>query len=693
MAVKAGEAFVEIFADSTKLQSSLKKASAKLKKFGASATKIGLGVAGIGVALAAPFIKAISVFSKVGDELDKMSKRTGFAVESLSALGFAAEQSGANLATLEKGIRTMQRVINDLERGLSTSKDAFEDLGITLKEIIDLSPEDQFKLIAQKVSEIEDPTKKAALAMQVFGKAGSQLIPLLDGGAKGIEAFIKEAEKLGLVVTGEEAAAAAEFTDEVNILTRSFEKLFFNIGSSVLPIFKDLRVFFQALTTDAIKFAKENAPLLQSLLKIAIAAIAVGTALAGFGVVITTVGFTLSGLATIIGAVTSSMLIFTSVFTAAGVAISLISIVIDLASAAFIILTSATALQTVATTVLTGAIGLLSAAFALLISPIGLVAIAVVVLIDSLDLIGKAADAISGSFTDFGSTASSVMDQIIKKVKAGDLEGAFSLMSENIQFIFVNLRDSVVSTFTGFIDEIQVKANQLAVILKEIASVGFADTKAESEFLSTFVKEEEKRRDNAAKARLEKIREQGKAEREEIDKTRKAKEEADLGDKSKLNKIKADGKAERDEAAKTLKAKEEAAEQDKIISEEVIETRKMQEEKAKEEVITGAEEGIQKRLVEVDVKTDEELNRTNEDLISKIIDLKNKFTEAQFQDIADNLGDPIESVLQTAGSFSGVELSGQSRTIEREALTAQKETAKNTKDLLIQNRNNGVTFA
>jgi hypothetical protein len=42
-----------------------------------------------------------------------MSKRTGVSVEALSELGFAAEQSGADLATLEAGLRRMSRVIKD----------------------------------------------------------------------------------------------------------------------------------------------------------------------------------------------------------------------------------------------------------------------------------------------------------------------------------------------------------------------------------------------------------------------------------------------------------------------------------------------------------------------------------------------------------------------------------------------------
>lgn len=689
MAVKAGEAFVEIFADSTKLQNSLKKASARLKSFGATATKIGAGVAGVGLALAAPFIKAISVFTKVGDELDKMSKRTGIAVESLSALGFAAEQSGASLAVLEKGIRTMQRSINDLERGLSTAKDAFGDLGITLSDIVSLNPEEQFKLIAQSISEITDPTKKAALAMQVLGKAGAQLIPLLEGGAEGIEAFTKEAEKLGLVVTGEEAAAAAEFTDEINILTRSFEKLFFNIGNAVLPVFKELRNFFQNLTTEAIRFAKQNGPLLQSLLKIALAAIAVGTAIAGFGIAVTSVGIVLSSFATIIGLVTSSMVFLTTAFGVVTSVIAILTIAVDLLIATYTILTSATALLSIATAALTGGVGLLTAAFALLTSPIALIIIGLAALVFHFGLIGKSLDAIGGAFTDFGSAASSIIDDVVKKVTAGDLEGAFSIVSENIRFIITNLKDSVVGTFSKLIDEIQVKANQLALIIETITTAGLNDGRAEAEFLSNFVKEEEERRDNASKARLQKIRDEGKAERDQIKKTSEAREAANekakQDAKNRLDQIKKQG-----DAAITGSKEEEQE-----IKDQLIEIKKLEEEQQDEGVPEDVKKTIEEQLtIDIDGDGDEDREREQSESNSIIEDLTNKLAQIELLDIAEGLKDPIESAAEVAGSFSGIELASESRNFQRSSLTAQQSTAKNTKDMLnLQRESKGVVFA
>jgi len=394
MAVKAGEAFVQILADSSKLKQGLKKASAQLKSFGASATKIGLQVAGIGLALAAPFILATKVFLQVGDALEKMSRRTGIAVEALSALGFAAEQSGSDLATLEKGVRSMQRAINDLGRGLSTQKDAFAELGLTFKILEKLTPEEQFTLIADQLSKIEDPTKRAAVALQIFGRAGSQLLPLLEDGAQGIEKLIKEAQRLGIVVTGEEAKAAAEFTDEINILRRTFERLLFVVGGSVLPVFRELRNTFLGVVQTLIIIIKNNKSLLQTILKLALGAVLVGSAVAAFGITVTVLGIAIGAVASIVGAFTAIL-------------------------------------------------GILFTAISFLLTPFGLITAAVVAfgvsLIIQFDLVRKGIrfllDGVERLKTSFGAA----FKEIIDRVKKGDLEGAFKILTATLNVIWVKV--------------------------------------------------------------------------------------------------------------------------------------------------------------------------------------------------------------------------------------------------------------
>ena len=185
--IRAGRAFVELFADDSKLVRGLRRAEKKLRAFGDSVRNFGLKLTALGSAMLAPLIASAKLFSGYGDQVAKMAKRTGLSVETLSELRFVATQTGTEFESLEMAFRKMQRSIYDAGRGLSTQVDAFDDLGLTFADLDGLSPEDQFKLLADRISMIEDPTRKAAIAMSLFGRTGTNLLPMFASGARGIE--------------------------------------------------------------------------------------------------------------------------------------------------------------------------------------------------------------------------------------------------------------------------------------------------------------------------------------------------------------------------------------------------------------------------------------------------------------------------------------------------------------------------
>ena len=197
--IRAGRAFVELFADDSKLVRGLRRAQKKLKAFGQSIRAMGLKIAGLGAAVLAPMLGAAKAFGAMGDQVAKMAKRTGLSVEALSELRFVASQTGTSLEALETGFRRMQRSIYDAGRGLSTQTDALADLGLKYKDLKGLAPEKQFKLLADAISRVEDPTRKAALAQALFGRAGTQLLPMMSAASVGRTAWPRQFGTFGTV--------------------------------------------------------------------------------------------------------------------------------------------------------------------------------------------------------------------------------------------------------------------------------------------------------------------------------------------------------------------------------------------------------------------------------------------------------------------------------------------------------------
>jgi chromosome segregation ATPase len=238
-AIRAGQAFVELYADESKLVRGLKRAERRLKAFGARIRNVGLKVAAVGAAMLAPLVAATRTFASMGDDVAKMARRTGFAVEALSELRFAASQTGTDMKALESSLRRMQRSIYDAGRGLSTATDALEDLGLRFEDLDGLTPEQQFRLLADRIGSLEDPTTRAAIAMSLFGRSGTALLPMFAQGAAGIEALQAKARELGLTMSAEDAAAAEQLTDALDALWKSVKMGVFRDRRGARPDVRD----------------------------------------------------------------------------------------------------------------------------------------------------------------------------------------------------------------------------------------------------------------------------------------------------------------------------------------------------------------------------------------------------------------------------------------------------------------------
>jgi hypothetical protein len=164
---------------------------------------------------------AVVRFAQVGDTLQKASIRTGIAVESLSRLDYVAGQSGASFQALSTGLRVMAKFTDDLRRGSLLAVDAMSQLGLQSSDLAGLSPEQMFVKLADAISGLQDPLERAAAAQKIFGRGGTELLPMLDLGAAGIAELAQQADQLGAVMSTEAANNAAALTDAIDNVQRA----------------------------------------------------------------------------------------------------------------------------------------------------------------------------------------------------------------------------------------------------------------------------------------------------------------------------------------------------------------------------------------------------------------------------------------------------------------------------------------
>lgn len=226
--IRAGKAYVEVYTrDNT--SPGLKGIRNKLTSFAGSLKAIGGAALAAGAAATAAVMKAANYGSAVKDTSD----RTGLSTDAVQELGYAARQTATDMGSLENGIKQMQ---NRLSEGSSATVSALSAVGLSLDELRGMSPDQQFTAIADAVAGIDDPARRVALAMDLFGKSGTDLIPMMSEGAGGIQRMRDQAKALGLVLSKEDIAVAEEFGDKIQTLKDQFSVVIAKIGVELIPV-------------------------------------------------------------------------------------------------------------------------------------------------------------------------------------------------------------------------------------------------------------------------------------------------------------------------------------------------------------------------------------------------------------------------------------------------------------------------
>lgn len=253
--IQAGGAFIRLFVKDAEFKKGLAAAQTGLRSFASGVATVGIGLAAAGGAVLAGITKSLTHFADVGGELNDMSLRTGVAGNKLAFFRYAAEQTGASIEDIEAAIK-------------HAAKHGF-------------SPEN-FEQLALEIARIEDPTKRAARAMELFGKGGTKLLPMF-----GELADLRGRwEQLGISPSEESIALADELGDLWGDLKATLASVAYEIGAAVAPAAKALAEALVPIVVSLNQWIKKNPELVTGIAAIAAAMLIIGTALASTAAVL-----------------------------------------------------------------------------------------------------------------------------------------------------------------------------------------------------------------------------------------------------------------------------------------------------------------------------------------------------------------------------------------------------------------------
>lgn len=209
-------------------------AQGNLSKLSSTAATVSTALAAIGATAAVgSFVALTRSTIDAQDNLSKLSQKTGLAVESLAGLEFAASQADVELEKVARLTRQFSVLVAESGDKTSTAAKQLKSLGLEYEKLKDLSPEKQLLSLSEALSRLSDQDRVIAFT-SIFGQRMTDLIPLLSGGARGLEDLIEQGKKLN-PVTEESAKKAEQFNDQLDILGRQVGVLGRELVQGLIP--------------------------------------------------------------------------------------------------------------------------------------------------------------------------------------------------------------------------------------------------------------------------------------------------------------------------------------------------------------------------------------------------------------------------------------------------------------------------
>lgn len=189
MPVKA-QLTTKLTADISSFELGLRKATAGVASFGRNIEgKLGRAITSPITAIGAAITGALSYSAfesgiqgaiSAGDELYRLSKTTTVSVQALAALKPAFKQAGLGSQEMGQSIIRMERSIFSAAKSGRSGQIIFRELGLNFRDLARLSPERQFQQIGEAINKLSNPAARIGASMQIFGRAGAQLLPVFE---------------------------------------------------------------------------------------------------------------------------------------------------------------------------------------------------------------------------------------------------------------------------------------------------------------------------------------------------------------------------------------------------------------------------------------------------------------------------------------------------------------------------------
>lgn len=237
MSEMIGRLRVALGLETAAFEKGAKRAAAEIDTFGSKAEKAGFKVGSMAktIAIGATALAGSAIVGQIKDmvtagleyasALGEQAAQLGVTTKAMQEYRYVASQTGVSNEEMDAALAKLNRTIGEAATGNKKAKSAFEALGISVRDSNghvrdagELIPE-----IAGALEKIPSPAERATYLVDLFGKSGQKLAPLMAEGAGGVNKLRDEAAKLGVVLSDEQIQKADATADKIAALNQQFQ--------------------------------------------------------------------------------------------------------------------------------------------------------------------------------------------------------------------------------------------------------------------------------------------------------------------------------------------------------------------------------------------------------------------------------------------------------------------------------------
>lgn len=276
MAMEIFRLIGSVFVDTDQANDSIQKTDEKASKLGenflngvGTVAKWGAAVVAGATAAAGALVGVATDAAGAMDAIDKGSAKVGISKTAYQEWSYVLGQNGMDVSKLEVGMKTLVAAMDGAAAGTESAMEKFDALGLSIYDSNgDLK--DQETMLQETLyalASMENGTEKARLATELFGKAGVDMMPMLNGGAEGMADLTQRAHELGLVMSDEAVTSGVVLGDTIDDVKQSFGALGNQLGVGFMPIIQSVLDLILANIPTIQTMFSQLAPVLTGLLE------------------------------------------------------------------------------------------------------------------------------------------------------------------------------------------------------------------------------------------------------------------------------------------------------------------------------------------------------------------------------------------------------------------------------------------